>query len=190
MTTLFEGIEHEMEAYALKVAVVVIDEQGDGVPPKLPPNVVLPADNVTPAQQTVLRFAQSKQIPTWFVEFQPNSGVARVPSKPTLKNCYPTAHAIPKNFFSAFDGTTLDSELKEAGIHSIILMGTAANQCVRISAVGGEKSPQQRTVIVDGAIQKHYSVLTCPEVLRGGPAAQWRQTPGVQFYDSLGVPPT
>lgn len=98
------------------------------------------------------------------------------------------AHAVVKKpLFNAFDDNakppmqaTLGSLGLNPGACRLVIMGYNTNQCVRLTAVGGENKPGQLP-LHRGATQRGYEVLTCQAVLRGG-AASWAKAPHVHFF--------
>lgn len=97
---------------------------------------------------------------------------------------------LNKAFLNAFDTTThpyLPQTLSRHGLEPhaggrLVFMGQKSNQCVRLTAVGGSDKPGNPHK--DGATQFGYVVMSCQQVLRGGPATR-RGAPGVVLYNHL-----
>lgn len=145
----------------------------------------------TAAQRTVLEHAFRLGLKVFIVEI--NTELKHDPRSHTIgtrQEFVKYAHRIlNKREFNAFDAdtypnlqTTLDAAGLPAETSSLVVMGFAANQCVRLTAVGGQDRPSGPHK--DGATQRGYTVLSCLQVLRGG-APSWTNARGVVFLDDL-----
>ncbi|ADV84984.1 isochorismatase hydrolase [Terriglobus saanensis SP1PR4] len=159
------------------VGVVVVDEQGD--PPAAYPQ--------RPHQQQVLLFAARFGLPVWLIELNPNPANPNIATRTQLRAFLPqNVPVITKRGLNAFHNTNLLAQLQHAHVDTIVLMGFASNQCVKLTAVGGhEGSPTNPGPFNDGATGLMLTVMTCQNILRGGSVGDWIATPGVEFYERV-----
>lgn len=160
------------------VGVVVVDEQGDLQPAIYPQRF---------NQQEVLHFATRLGLPVWLVEFNPASdNRSNLRTRTLLRALLPQDTAIiTKRKLNAFYEAELDTRLREAHVDTILLMGFATNQCVRLTAAGGSMDRLNIGPYTDGAVDLGYTVMTCPQILRAG-AASWQHTsPLIKCYSTL-----
>ncbi len=169
--SLFDGIEYQLTRGA-KIGVVVVDEQSDQ------------HYSETSDQRKCIDFAVKSNFPVWLVELNPGTGPT-VRTSIYLRGMLPPATSvITKATLNAFHKTGLRDRLNAKGIDTIILMGYASNQCVRITSVGGHLGQNNTGEYTMGALQHGFLVMTCQQILRGGPAS-WATQEGVEFFSSL-----
>lgn len=160
------------------LGVLVIDE-ADGT-----------AYTQTPHQLRVLQQAQALGQVVILIEINPElNHDARAHTISSRRAFLPYVHqVVNKRFLNAFDGDSypdLQRTLNLCGLprgSKLVVMGYAVNQCVRLTAVGGPDKPNQAPK--PGATQRGYTVLTCPQILRGG-TATWRNDRGVRYFSRL-----
>jgi hypothetical protein len=156
-----------------KIAVIVVDEQASGV------------YDETYKQRQVLAFATAHKLPIFLVELNPNPSQPTIPTTVHLRTLVPPGTTrLSKTGFNAFHGTELKALLDKADVDTIVLMGFATNMCVRMTAVGGYTGRNNTGEHTLGATQLGLSVMTCQDILRGGPAS-WSGEVGVELYSAV-----
>ena len=142
-----------------KLAVLCVDEQGS-------------SHNGTASQVKVLRQARELKIPIWLIEFNPALGTPKyaecihhVTNTQIAQAAGEGARRLRKPYLNAFMGTTLQDELKEAGVETIVLMGQHTNSCVRSTAIGGTDEPRMKDVQTSGAVHRGFTVCTALDIV-------------------------
>jgi hypothetical protein len=189
MSTVDDRLRKAMREYHAdgdKLAVLVIDEQS-GQEPGIIAN----------AQEDVLLTAVELNLPVWHIELNPGMHTGKT-NKPTDRHLgVAGARICTKPHLNAFvvkAHPNLHEELKKDRITMLVVMGFAANCCVKATAVGGSDSPPPKGAAFDpaktprlfraGATQLGYIVLTSDLILRPEPA-NWKNEPGVRFYTQV-----
>lgn len=156
-----------------EVGVLLIDEQANF--------------NATPEliedQRFLLHMASRLGCRFWLIELDPTNGVA--PTSPTLLRLRALVQAatVVKTRFNGFEGTNLHANLTAAGVTThVVVLGHAANCCVKQTAIGGAYKPGQP--FVAGAAGLGYTVMTANRLLSDGPA-NWTNAANVEFYSDL-----
>lgn len=146
----------------------------------------------TRAQRRVLALAAELGLPVLAVEIDTElADGGETPGNDTRGEFLAKAHAVVKKpHLNAFDDNarppmqaTLGALGLNPGACKLVIMGYATDQCVRLTAVGGENKPGERP-LHRGATQRGYEVLTCQAVLRGGDAS-WSGALRVHFLPHL-----
>lgn len=76
----------------------------------------------------------------------------------------------------------LDASLRSAGVNELIIRGQMGDQCVRLTAIGGQERPHVvGDPVIDGATGFGYQVWTCPQIINSG-SKDW-----LGWYDDFGV---
>ena len=127
---LIAGIRDE--AKTRKVAVVIVDQ--------FPKQDAL-TNPLINRQLQVLGLARELTLPAILVEFPPQRGLD-THLEPRLMAFFDNPSRIFKASFNSFNGTDLHRSLQASGVRSIVLMGGGANQCIRLTAVGGPQARQ------------------------------------------------
>ena len=193
MSTVDDRLRKAMREYHTagdKLAVLVIDEQSGQDRGGIIQN----------AQEDVLLTAVELKLPVWHIELNP--GMAKgVKNRPTDQHLgVANARICTKPHVNAFVVTAhpnLHEELKKDGITMLVVMGYAANCCVKATAVGGSDYPAPKRkpgapfdptttpkTVRAGATQLGYIVLTSDWILRPD-EANWKNEPGVRFYTQV-----
>ena len=163
----------DMSASSDKLGVVVIDE------PESFSN-----HDLLCRQATVLSFAVTNQWPVWFITLQDK------PAHSTLAKAAQLAVTFTKPRGNAFEVPEFVQAVKVSGVHRLVVMGHESNMCVRLTVVTGKwKSLDPDEIPTKGAVDHGYEVLTCQNVLSGGPANWKDASSSIKFYKGLKVPP-
>lgn len=188
MSTVDDRLRKAMREYHTggdKLAVLVIDEQSGqdrGI--------------IQNAQEDVLLTAVELKLPVWHIELNPgmHKGAKNRPTDQHLGVAGARICTKPHvNAFVVNAHPNLHEELKKDKITMLVVMGYAANCCVKATAVGGSDSPAPKgpfdptktpKLFRAGATQLGYIVLTSDWVLRPEPA-NWKNEPGVRFYTQV-----
>jgi nicotinamidase-related amidase len=168
MATVTGDLIQAMRAYVRggnRLAVLVIDEQGDDIP-----------NPYLTAQQRVLRCARLLGMPIVFIELNPNPGEkANRATSSDLRHAAAGAQSqvVTKSGFNSFVGTRLADVLEVYQATALVVLGRETNQCVKNTVIGGSESSKGDRV-ADGAVQKGFLVLSSDLIVRTG-VAQWQK---------------
>lgn len=196
----------EMQNVGSNLVVIVIDEIVDsdeyGVPMYIDPNRsnFNPIEDVTSAQQKVIRLAQTFNCPIYLIvsdsSFYPgyyysdNSlSYYGNETKPSLRALLPGNTKIinkrtPNAFFETGLADRLEVEYNDPGNKNLVVMGYHANVCVK-ATVGLAVETKKRYPQGPGAIQQNFTVMTSFDVLNGN--ADWYSDHSKQilFYNRI-----
>ena len=180
MTSLIKSWE-KWDKSGFKSAVVLIDEPiGFGGDPILLRN-----------QGAILQLVdQFQHAIACFIELNPTGGNTWAPTLHRLVDSVSVQKRfmIPKQYFSAFDDTTLFSLLLNQHVDVLVVMGHLASHCVQQSIYGGPRredgpTPESRIRRM-GAVDYDYTVLTSQSVVSGSIVdANWPKHPRVFIYE-------
>jgi nicotinamidase-related amidase len=173
---------------AAKIALLVIDEDNKAAlgETSIIPGHILPISNITAAQQRLLMYMQVMGCHVWSIRFLqgfPGSNEGPDNTRTALSALYNgQQNTLRKPYPNAFRETTLHDDLKKLGIERLVIMGWHANACVE-ATVGKQWYPTG--TYEDGATHHGYKVMTCNQVLHGGPATWADADPANGHYKNL-----
>ncbi|MCK5820200.1 MAG: isochorismatase family protein [Psychromonas sp.] len=186
-----------------KIALLIIDEDDDATDNEISntPGHLLKNSNITACQQRLLMLMQKMGCHVWSINFTPElAGLGFVEietseyqTRTALQALYNgRQHAMQKLHYNSFKKTRLQQDLIELGINHLVVMGWDTNACI-LSTIGvlgnsaGEGADKKLPKYCDegkGATHLGYKVLTCNEILHGGPAIKWA-TRNPSHYENL-----
>ncbi|MES9897645.1 MAG: isochorismatase family protein [Sedimenticola sp.] len=171
---------------AVQIALLVIDEENQAAPGETSntKGQAIANSNITAFQQRLLMYMQRMGCNVRSIRFLqgfPGTNDGPDNTRTALSALYNgNQHLLRKPHPNAFRETTLHYDLQRLGITHLVVMGWHANACVGATVgfpwwlTGTEE---------DGGTHLGYTVMTCNQVLHGGPANWSNATP--QHYANL-----
>ena len=174
MTILTEGTLRAAMEKNLKVAVVVIDEDG--------------SEDTQEAQKEVLFWARMYGHPIAFIEYDKTvGGYPSIKTDPELKKMAPAdAPVFTKYQSNGFVDTDFEAWLKKNAPQHVVVMGMETNCCVEALVIGGWTVSTKTTKAINdpGLVGRGYSVLSVNAVMRSE-APRWGGHPKVKIYPKI-----
>ncbi|MCK5818265.1 MAG: isochorismatase family protein [Psychromonas sp.] len=175
-----------------KIALLVIDEENAAAPEEksFKAGHLARISNVTACQQKILIYMQLMNCSIWSISHRMRSPRSNEPfdvTRTALKALYNgRQNSIRKPYFNAFYQTELHDALQCRGITHLVIMGWAANECVRKTVGFGCFSTGSDPC---GALHLGYTVMTCDQLLHEGPS-NWgnvnpQNYPTLEFYSKF-----
>ncbi len=150
------------------------------------------------AQLQVLEYGHKRCLPIIALEINPSVSVStevcKINTRPEfLPFIKQVVHKKHLNGFDEF--ATCPDLLSTLRLHdlypdsSLVFMGYAMEQCVRLTAVGGKDRERPGYPLKKGAHQYGYRIMTCLDILRTAQLQKfdpsWVWMPRVEYYQSL-----
>lgn len=181
MTQMLGSLIEDMSRLpADRVGILIIDEQGS-----FADDAWIERQRLIERQQMLINAASRLGCRFWFVELDPRRDGITSPTILRLRAMLGADRAsrVLKTKFNGFDGTTLESELRQAHVTHVVVLGHEANCCVKQTAIGGIYNRCGGT-FVQGATGLGFKVLSSDQILSGSEAS-WKWEDRVTFYSTL-----